>query len=409
MKILMVHDDKQINGGSGQVAADEIELLKKNNHNVYFFTFSGPNNFSKINIFPFDRKNQITYLEPKNPSISFLLQSYFSFRLYRAFKKTIKQVKPDIIHLHEVRKGTASIILAAKHSGIPIVQTLHDTRLACMSEFGLNRKTGVICLKGSLLHCLKNNCAPFSMILKYGILWKMTQWLDKHYIQALLCPSKFVLKTVSKLGYKNLQYLPHFPSLKNKNSKIASRGQILCVGRLVEIKGIIDLIKAFEIIVKKYPDLKLILIGRGSEKENLQIYIKEHHVKNISLIDTIPHKKLNRYYRKSFITILPSIGNENCPLSILESFSCGTPVVASNIGGIPELVKDNITGMLFKPGDYVDLSSKILYLLSNQSLLKKMRINCLETIKSSYNGVGHYKSLMTIYKSVLKSQRNYNF
>ena len=401
----MVHDYKQINGGSGQVAVDEIKLLKKNNHDVYFFTFSSPNYFSEINAFPFDKKNEITYPEPKYPSISFFLQLYFSLKLYKAFKKAIKQVEPDIVHLHEVRKGTASIILAAKHSVIPIVQTLHDTRLACMSEFGLNKKTGVTCLKGSLLHCLRNNCAPFSIFLKYGILWKMTQWLDKHYVQALLCPSKFLLKTVSKLGYKNLQYLPHFSSLENKNSKIVSKGQILYVGRLVEIKGIIYLIKAFEIIVKKYPDLKLILIGSGPEKENLQIYIKEHNVKNISLIDTVPHKKLNRYYQESFITILPSIGYENCPLSILESFSCGTPVVASNIGGIPELVKNNITGILFKPGDYVDLASKIEYLLSNQSLLKKMKINCLDTIKSYYSKVSHYKSLMTIYKSVLKKAK----
>ena len=399
----MVHDYKQINGGSGQVAADEIELLKKNNHKVYFFTFSSPNYFSEINAFPLDKKNQIIYLEPKYPSISFFLQLYFSFKLYRVFKKTIKQVKPDIIHLHEVRKGTASIILAAKHSGIPMVKTLHDVHLACLSEFGLNKKTGTLCLKGSPLHCLKNNCVSLSMFLKYSVLLKIWQWFNKHYVQVLLCPSKFLLKIMSKLSYKNLQYLPHFSSLRNNNSKIVRKSQILYVGRLVDIKGIIYLIKAFEIIVKKYPNLKLILIGSGPEKENLQIYIKKHNIKNITLINTVPHKKLSYYYRQSSIVVLPSIGFEMLGMTIVESFSCGTPVVASNIGGIPELVKDNITGMLFKPGDYIDLSSKILYLLTNPSLLKKLGLNCLNTIKSSYNEINHYKSLITIYRSVLKS------
>lgn len=403
MKVLMVHDYKQINGGSGQVAADEMELLKKNNHDVYFFTFSRPNDFSEINTFPINKKNQTIYKEPRYPSLSFLLQLYFSFRLYKEFKKITERVKPDIIHLHEVRKGTAPIIFAAKHCGIPMVQTLHDTRLACISEFGLNRKTGATCLKGSLLNCIKNNCAPLSMVLKYGMLWKMTQWLDKHYVQVLLCPSKFLLKTISKLGYRNLQYLPHFSSLKNKTSKTANKGQILYVGRLVGIKGVIYLVKAFETVVKKYPDLKLLLIGSGSEKENLQIYIGEHNIKNITFIDTIPHNKLSRYYRRSTMTILPSIGFENSPMSMLESFSCGTPVVASNIGGIPELVKDNITGLVFKPGDYVDLSSKILHLLSNPSLLKKLGVNCLSTAKFFYSEDGHYESLMAIYKSVLKS------
>lgn len=399
----MVHDYKQINGGSGQVAADEMELLKKNNHEVYFFTFSSSNNFSEINTFPLDKKNQIIYPEPKYPSISFFLQLYFSLKLYRVFKKTIKQIRPDIIHLHEIRKGTASIILAAKHSNIPMVKTLHDVHLTCLSEFGLCKETQAICLKGSVLHCLKNKCVSLNMFLKYSLLLKIWQLFNKHYVQTLLCPTKFLLKTMLKLNYKNLQYLPHFSSFKNDNFKTVKRNQILYVGRLVEIKGIIYLIKAFEIIVKKYPDLRLILIGRGPEKENLQIYIKKHNIKNVTLIDTIAHKKLNYYYQSSLISILPSIGIENCPLNILESFSCETPVVASNIGGISELVKDNITGILFKPCDYIDLSSKILYLLTNPLLLKKMSINCLNVIKSSYNEFDHYKSLMAIYRSVLKS------
>src|SRR3989344_2470484 len=99
MRILMVHDYKQINGGSGQVVADEIELLEKNNHKVYFFTFSSPNYFSESNTFPLYRKNQIIYQEPKYPSISFFFQLYFGFRLYKAFQKIIRKVKPDIVHL----------------------------------------------------------------------------------------------------------------------------------------------------------------------------------------------------------------------------------------------------------------------------------------------------------------------
>lgn len=403
----MVHNYMQINGGSGQVTADEIKLLINNGHDVYFFTLSSPNYFSGINTFPLKRDGQIVYPEPKYPSIRFFLQLYFSIRLYKAFKKTIKQLKPNIIHLHEVRKGTASIVLAARHSGVPTVQTLHDIHLACMSEFGLNKKTGKVCLKGSLVHCIKNKCAPYSMILKYGLLWKITQWIDKHYIQVLLCPSKFLLKTLAKLGYRNLHYLPNLSSLENKNSRITKKNQILYVGRLVEIKGIIFLIKAFEMVAIKHPNLKLLLIGSGPEKENLQIYIKEHNIKNITFTDTIAHEKLKLHYQQSSISILPSIGFENMPMNVLESFSCGTPVVASNIGGIPEMVKDNITGMLFKPGNYIDLSSKILYLLSNPSLLKKMSINCLNTIKSTYNEVSHYENLMDIYKSLIKKSEDY--
>lgn len=403
MRILFVHDYKQIDGGASQVLSDEIKLLNNQKHSVYFFTFSGPHCFSENSTFPLNKNNQITYQEPKDPSVSSFLQKYFSFRLYKTFKKTIEQIKPDIIHLHEVRKGAASIILAAKHSSIPIVQTLHDINLACMSDFGINRKTGKPCLKGSLLHCLKNNCVPFNKILRRAIPWKIKQLLDKHYVNQLICPSKFLFNTLTNLGYKNLQYLPNFSSLENNYSRIKKKNQILYIGRFVELKGITCLIKAFEIIVKKYPDYKLVLIGRGPEKERLQDYIKAHKIKNITLVDTVPHKKLSYYYQQSSVVVLPSIGIENCPLSIIEAMSFGVPVVASDIGGIPELVIDNITGMLFKPGDYIDLSFKILHLLSNPSILKKMNINCLNTIKSTYNEVSHYENLMRIYRLVLKS------
>jgi len=397
MRVLFVHDYKQIDGGASQVLSDEIKLLKNQKHSVFLFTFSGPHYFSEGNTFPLNKNNQITYQESKDPSISSFLQKYFSFKLYKTFKKTIKQVKPDIIHLHEVRKGAASIILAAKHSSIPIVHTLHDINLACMSDFGINRKTGKPCLRGSILFCLKNNCVSLSKIIRHGILWKIKQWLDKHYVQTILCPSKFLLNTLSKLGYKNLQYLPNFSSLENRDSRIIRKDQILYVGRFVELKGIIYLIKAFEVVVKKYPYLKLILIGRGPEKEKLQSYINVNHINNIFFIDTVPHKKLIAYYSKSLIFVLPSIGIENSPLSIIEAMSCGIPVVASNIGGIPELVKDNITGMLFKPGDYNALVNKLIKIIKDKNLLRLMTNNSIILYNERYNSVIHSRNLINIY------------
>lgn len=397
MRILFVHDYKQIDGGASQVISDEIKLLKNRKHSVFLFTFSGPHYFSKSNTFPLNKNKQITYQEPRAPSIRSSLQTYFSFRLYCTFKKTIEQVKPDIVHLHEVRKGTASIILAAKHSNIPMAHTLHDINLACMSDFGINRKTGKPCLKGSILHCLKNNCVTFNKILRHGVLWKIKQWLDKNYVQTLLCPSKFLIKTLSRLGYKNLQYLPNFSSLKNKNLRIIKKDQILYVGRLVELKGIIYLIRAFEIVVKKYPDFKLVLVGRGPEKEKLQSYIEANYIKNVFFIDTVPHENLIKYYSQSTIFVLPSIGIENSPLSIIEAMSYGIPVVASNIGGIPELIKDGKTGYLFEPGDYQALANKIMEILKDTDLIKLMADNSNNLYNKKHNSIKHYQNLMNIY------------
>lgn len=393
----MVNDQSDFEGGSSQLFINEVSLLKQKGHKIYTFTLGGRKNNNKYS------KTYIICIEPPDKTIFYFFQKYFSFEIYHLFKKIVQDYKPDIIHFHNNIKSTFSFYFVLSKFNIPVVHTLHDANLLCISSVGVNKSNGNLCLKGSLLSCSKNRCLPLTSFIKHALLWKLRQYYEKNKIDIILCPSLFLKSKLIKNGFRNTKLLKNFVKEQSK-CKVNKKNYILYCGRLINTKGIISLIKAFELIVKKNLNIKLIIIGDGNERTKLKEYIiKQNMTSKITLLKHKSNSKLGKYYKYASLTILPSIGVENSPMSILESFSYGTPVVASNIGGIPELVKNNITGMLFKPGDYVNLSSKIEYLLTHPQLLIKMRINCLNTINSSYNETVHYNKLMVIYKSILKS------
>ena len=110
-------------------------------------------------------------------------------------------------------------------------------------------------------------------------------------------------------------------------------------------------------------------------------------------------EKLQKYYSESIVTIIPSIWFENLPNSLIESFSCGTSVLASNLGSIPENIINNFTGMLFEPGNSEDLANKILFCLKNPKKLINMGINSKKYAVKKFSDSHHYNLLL---KEILK-------
>lgn len=401
-----MHDYNQLVGGACQLFYDEVKLLKRKGHQVHVFTL---NESMAKKAYLENIDHQTIYHEPRDPSIAHFFQKYFSWKIYQSFKQTIKEFQPNIIHIHNNLKSSLSIILASKHCQIPIVHTLHDANLLCISSYGINKTTGELCLNGSLINCFANKCFPLSKFVKHAGLWKTRQWIEKHYINAILCPSKFLMETLRKLGYKNLEYLPYFIDWDSqKRSKQINMHKnspyILYAGRLIQLKGIPYLLEAFKIVLKTKPEFKLVIAGGGQEMENLKFYASELSVaEKVIFLNKVPHETLFSLYQKASLTVLPSIGLENSPLSIIESFSAGTPVVASNVGGIPELIINGKTGYLSKPKNTQDLADKILKLARNPLLAKRVGMKAQNFYYKEYNEKQHYKKLMLIYKQTINS------
>ncbi len=126
---------------------------------------------------------------------------------------------------------------------------------------------------------------------------------------------------------------------------------------------------------------------------------------NIKLLGHLGQEEIKEYIRKCSFVVVPSIWYENCPYSILETLAIGKPVIGANIGGIPELVKNNENGLIFKYDDVSDLENKMNILFNDSDLVQKLGDNAKKSAKELYSKDGYYKKIIKIYENSIKQRR----
>jgi glycosyltransferase involved in cell wall biosynthesis len=171
------------------------------------------------------------------------------------------------------------------------------------------------------------------------------------------------------------------------------------VGRLSEEKRHIDLLNAFEEVLKTFPDARLLIVGDGYLRKNLEKKVTEMHLAN-NITFTGFQENVFTYLKKMDVFVLPS-RTEGTPLSILEAMSVGIPVIATNVGGIPEIVIDNETGLLVSPESPLDLANSIKKLLSNPRMMNKMGQKAKALVLQRFNPINFIREHEAVYKSLL--------
>ena len=187
------------------------------------------------------------------------------------------------------------------------------------------------------------------------------------------------------------------PDNKNENN----RGLvILYMGRLVPKKGIHILIRAMKNIVKKYPDALLLIGGRGKMKTFLSSYANTLGLKdNVRFLGYVPDSMLPSLYSSSDVFVLPSITAESFGITLLEAMASGTPVVGSNVGGIPEVI--NNCGFIVEPSSPKKLSDAVITLLDDEDLRKKFGRKGRKRVEEKYSWDIVGKKIIEVYKEVM--------
>jgi glycosyltransferase involved in cell wall biosynthesis len=147
------------------------------------------------------------------------------------------------------------------------------------------------------------------------------------------------------------------------------------------------------------------MAGSGPEEETIRKYVSNRRMSNVELVGFVTGESRARLMQEASLVVLPSEWYENCPLIVLEAFACAKPVVAADIGGIPEQVKSGWNGLLFPPGNASELRQKMQYLMSDPSVIGRMGRNGRETILQDFNPDAHYQGLMSIYRDVITRHR----
>ncbi len=397
MKILLVNKFLYPKGGSERYLFDLAELLRAKGHQVEFFGMDDPRNIVET-----PKEKLVKNIDFHKKSLSTLLYPFkiiYSSEARHKIRRIIKEFRPDLVHLNNYNfQITPSIIYELKKHKIPVVQTLHDPVLVCPSHLLYNVRTGSICEKckgRKYRNCMITQCIHGSLFRSMlgmfeGYLYYKLKTYD--YIEKFICPSQFLADKLIDFGVRKekLTVIPNFIHSMDYSDMPRERNYFLYFGRISREKGMVTLLSA----VKALPGIQFVFAGSGPLESMLQ------GLDNGRWVGFKQGEELRDLIRGSIATIYPSEWYENSPLSILESFGLGVPVIGSNIGGIPELIEDQFNGLLFEPKNIADLVDKIKYLDERKELRDGYSRNCLKSSKS-FSREKYYQNIFNLYQKVV--------
>ncbi len=406
MRILMVNKFLYANGGSETYMIKLGNYLKSIGHEVEYFGMQ-----HELNIVGNKYGKYTRRVDYRNNSIKLwntaktALNSIYSMEARLLIKELIETFKPEIVHLNNINfQITPSIIFEIKRHGIPIVQTVHDVQIACPNHRFYIEHTGQICdlcQFGKYYNCMKNKCVMNSISKSFLATVESYFYhsLDTYNrVDKYICPSKFVADKIMTAGVDpNRIVIQHnyFESVKRIELS-TTEDYVLYFGRLSKEKGIETLISIF----KDLPNIKIKLAGSGPLLHEVQSASLTHT--NIEYVGQLGGNDLHKLISGAKFTVYPSEWYENCPLSVIESQSLGVPVIGSDLGGTKELIRDEVTGLVFKGCDMSSFKSSIIRLWNDASLLSEMKKNC--QISQSNSLEAYSEKLLDIYGELIQKQ-----
>lgn len=404
MKILLVNKFHYLKGGSEKYYFDLAKLLQEHGHEVAFFSMK-----DEKNIQTGCKEYFVENSDMNSKNIFKALDIIYSRKNKKAMEKALDDFKPDIVHLNNFqRQLSASIINPIKKRNIPIVFTAHDLQAICPAIVMLDSQRQICekCLNGKYINCAKNKCIKNSGLKSIlGTVEAKYYRYKKIYINKIdkiITPSEFYKFKLIQDGIpeNNIEAIHNFIDMDNYNVEVEDDGYAFYFGRLAKEKGIFNLVKA----IQESNVNKLYIAGDGPDKERIEEYIrKENLMKKVKLLGYLNSNEIKNYVRKCRFVVVPSICRENCPYSVLETLAIGKPIICSNLGGIPELIKNNESGLIYTYNKPKELQEKMRVLFENKELTDELGKNAKQIAKKEYSKESYYNKIINIYEGAVKN------
>ena len=213
-----------------------------------------------------------------------------------------------------------------------------------------------------------------------------------------IAPSRFLQEKVQEHGVKTpIACLPNFIHVDQFEPQYDAEPYFVFAGRLVAVKGVKTLIEA----MRHVRNAKLYIAGTGELEDDLRQTITKHQLDHVELLGHLNKDELTTLVQQATAMLVPSEWYENCPMSVLESFAWGTPVIGTRIGGIPELVRDGCTGLLFEPGNAAQLAEAMQSMLAQPAKRWQMAQEARHQVERNHNPAAHYEDTINLYQSLI--------
>lgn len=422
LTILHVNKYHYLKGGSEVVYFQTARLLEEFGHKSLFFSMYHPDNqpCETSNFFvPFIDFNNLKGVK-ENFTGAWRILYYLKSR--KLLSQLLDMYHVDLAHLHNVHHQISpSILHEFKKRKIPIVMTLHDYKMVCTSyNLLIQERPCEVCVRGNYHKAIIHKCVKESFYksiiaaLEMYLHHKIMDIYDN--VDIFIAPSLFLKDKLIEMGFKKeIIYVPNFIDMTgfdelNKSVEY-KRGEnensVVYFGRLTQGKGLVTLLEAANIWQQKNKGNELIvkIIGDGPLKNELKEVVETTSINNVRFLGYMKREKLFQEIKNSIAVVIPSEWYENNPMSVIESFALCKPVIGSRIAGIPELVRDNYTGLTFEAGNAFDLYTNMLFLMENPDKAREMGKEANQFVRDELNAQNYYKKLLEIYKLAILKQK----
>lgn len=409
MRILIVNKYHKLTGGADRYAIDLARLLAANGHAVAFLAMDQPDNWPAD--YPlYTVASGLTTKTWNKAGPAAQLRAYaqglYNVEAERVARRAIAEFRPDVIHLQNIfYQLSPSVIRAARARRIPVVQTLHDYQPVCANNtLHTHGRICEDCRPRRFHSILKNRCyndsAAASFLAFTAKVLHTTFGLYPNGIARFISPSQFLKEKVESFGIPlpRIEHVNNFLDTAKYAPAFEPGPYVLFFGQLLKHKGVYTLLDAIE---RNRIEVPVILAGAGPEAEGLRTRIAQRSLGNISLPGHQSGNDLFDLISGARLVVTPSEWYENQPYSVLEAFALGKPALAANIGGIPELVDDEVGG-LFPPGNAPALAAALQDLLPDAARLQDMGKAARLRVERNHNAADHLSRIIEIYAEVIR-------
>lgn len=386
MRILIVHNKYQCHGGEDAVVESEGALLVKYGHVVEYQFFNN------------------NTIRTRGDQLLSGIGIIYNRTSAKVLQKKILAFNPDVIHVHNIHfLASPSVFYVARRLEVPVVMTLHNFRLICPSatlfyDHRIYEKSvkSLFAFSAVMRGVYRKSRIYTAAIALSNFFHNLTgTWekkIDRYIVMSEFAAQKFRTSAL-RVSPQKFFVKPNFVSDHGIGGKDRDH-TFLFVGRLSEEKGIEMLLSAAAVY-----SFHLIVIGDGPLRP-LVLHFEKHYP-NIEFKGFLSKGEVIEHLKKCTALIFPSICYEGFPISVLEAFSTATPVIASRLGVLCNIIQDESNGLLFEPGNPHELYTHISRLSTDVPFQILLGTNARESFVRHYTEQANYRSLIQLYEEVV--------
>jgi len=400
--LLSVNSYHYIRGGSDALYFHHADLFEKQGWKNTFFSMEHPKNVGCETSQYFADRIDFEVATSLKEKLSQSARIIYSKQAQSRLSELLNKRNIDVAHYHCIYHHLSpSVIVEAKRRGIPTVMTAHDLKIACpaykmMNDHGVCEKCrGGKVWNVALDRCIKGSRAASALIMIESAVHKAFRLYDR-YLDRIVTPSRFYRDKLIEWGWspEKIVHIPNFIEFVPKN--IASAGRyILYFGRLAPEKGLSTLISA-----AAEAGVPVKIAGTGPEEARLKA-LAQRLFAPVEFLGFRSGDDLWSLVDGARAIALPSEWYENGPMSVIEAFARGKPLIGARIGGIPELIEEGATGWSFTSGDRLDLADKLSTAASaSDGELRNMATATRQMVETHFSKTRYFDEITQLYSDI---------